>query len=85
MTYEKAKELARKSDEVAFTIIEEAVRDMPQEEFLKIPVIDEYTKVAAQRYGWCFTSIRSGDYSKYHQCYMFGMYVMRDEKETILK
>lgn len=83
MTYERAREILRKSNEIGYEVIEDAVRDMPQEEFLKIPVIDEYTRVAAQRYGWCFTVYRGGDFTRYYQMYLISSCLMREEKESI--
>lgn len=81
MTYETAKEVAKKANEVAYSVIEDAVRDIPDEDFLKIPIIDAYTRVAAQKYGWSFPVYRKGDFTKYYNMYILTSYLFREEKE----
>lgn len=85
MTYETAKELSKKANEIAFSLIEDVIRDLLDEEFLKIPVIDDHTRIVAQKYAWCFTRSKRGDYQTYWEMYIISNCIMREEKPKTLK
>jgi hypothetical protein len=82
MDYQSAKELLQKNNEVGFQIIENAIRQMSDNEMLAIPVIDPHTKIVAEKYAWCFTIPLKSDYHRYYRMYLISSYVMRDEKIT---
>lgn len=80
MTYETAKALLGQSIEFGYRIIENAIRTMPTYDFEKIPVIDDHSKIVAQKYGVCFTVYRNADFKKYYRMYLISSYVFREEK-----
>lgn len=81
MTYERAKELLQKTNEIGYQIIEDAIHNLSKEEVLKIPIIDAHTKIVAEKYAWCFSVSIDGSYEKYFQFYLISSYILREEKE----
>lgn len=69
------------SVELGYIIIQDAVRNMPDEDFLKIPIIDPHTKISAQQYGVCFTVSRNYNLDKYYEMYIIGYNVFREDKK----
>lgn len=82
MDYASAKTIHCQLDKAAFEVIHSSIIDMSEEDFLsQIPIIDEYTKVAAITYGWSsskFTSKNDG----YYNFYAISSCFFRDKTPT---
>jgi len=80
MVYEQARKIANQLSITSFEVIEDSLRDLPKEEFDKIPIIDAHTKISAQNYGICFTHNFRGDYVNHWNMYLICGYLFREEK-----
>ena len=83
MTYEKAKESLAKLIEVGYSMVYDAVRNMPIEDFNAIPIIDAHTRIVAERYGVVFTVYRDHDFTRYYKLYLISSFLLREEKPVI--
>jgi len=85
MIYENAKRIANGLSISAYEVIEDSLRDLPKEEFNKIPIIDPHTKIVAEKYGICFSHNFRGDYANCWNMYIICSCVFREEKPYNLK
>lgn len=69
----------RKLEDVLWDMVIKKVYEMSEEEFLNIQVIDEYTRVAASKYGLNFIRMGLRSNMKEYRCYAIGTHLFRDE------